>query len=135
MYKDTDAAVQAAIAEMRHSLNALRLELPPSIVDHHSAICENVVAKLAQVAPAVVEKPWDELCPSCKGEDVRDTGGPDGCVSGPCTCHPALARIHELEADLFIEEELAKDREAEKPAADAGALLPCRACGGTGVAT
>ena len=50
----------------------------------------------------------DDDCPSCKGEAGHESGGVQGWVSDPCTCHPMRQENKRLCADLEASEFVAQ---------------------------
>lgn len=55
-----------------------------------------------EIAPLLIVPPDDD-CPACKGEAGHESGGPQGWVSDPCTCHPMRQENKRLHADLEAE--------------------------------
>jgi hypothetical protein len=85
-------------AKMRHQ----------AIAERDAAVGERDGARadlLMEQARRVVAEAWDMPCAACSGDAGKETGGPQGWEPLPCACHPALAKIRELQADAQVDAE------------------------------
>lgn len=64
--------------------------------------------------------PWDQPCASCRGDAGHESCGPQGWIPDPCTCHPALAKIREMEGDLWAVRSRLRDVEEARSAVAVG---------------